>query len=210
MEVQKKIKDRIKWFFHSKKRYLLPSLYGRGWGVGLFFLLLSSCSTDEFEYEKKYPCYFAFDSRMHVNTSLQSCLNPMSPGLFCMVWMQKTGGIRHVQIQLYNGQTEDVILSTEIENRRPCTLGASNGLVIGCSSLNNGQLYAFDRICPNCEKTSLFKTLQWENSGLWLKCPQCEREYDLNNNGFIVKGESGDKLMRYRASYDGAILVVGN
>ena len=179
-------------------------------GMLLGFLFFSSCSTDEFEYEKKYPCYFAFDSRMHVSTSLQSCLNPMSPGLFCMVWMQKTGGIRHVQIQLYNGQTEDVILSTEIENRRPCTLGASNGLVIGCSSLNNGQLYAFDRICPNCEKTSLFKTLQWENSGLWLKCPQCERAYDLNNNGFIVKGESGDKLMRYRASYDGAILVVGN
>ena len=113
-------------------------------------------------------------------------------------------------MQLYNKQTEDVVLTTEKENRYPCTLGANNGLVIGCSSLNNGQLYAFDRICPNCEKTSLFKTLQWENSGLWLKCPQCERAYDLNNNGIVVKGEGGEKLMRYRASYGNNVLMVGN
>ena len=53
-------------------------------------------------------------------------------------------------------------------------------------------------------------TLQWENSGLWLKCPQCERVYDLNNNGFIVKGEGGRKLMRYKASYYNDILEVWN
>ena len=113
-------------------------------------------------------------------------------------------------MQLYNRQTEDVPITTAIETRRSCILGAKNGLVIGCSTLNNGQLYAFDRICPNCEKTGLFKALQWENSGLWLKCPQCGRAYDLNNNGFIVKGESGDKLMRYRASYGNNVLMVGN
>ena len=112
-------------------------------------------------------------------------------------------------MQLYNRQTEDVVLTTEKENRYPCTLGANNGLVIGCSMLDN-QLYVFDRICPNCEKTGLFKALQWENSGLWLKCPQSERAYDLNNHGFIVKGEKGDKLMRYRVSYGNNVLMVGN
>ena len=114
-------------------------------------------------------------------------------------------------MQLYNRQTEDVVLTTEKENRNPCILGANNnGLVIGCSTLDNGQLYAFDRICPNCEKMGIVKALQWENSGLWLKCPQCERAYDLNNHGFIVKGEKGDKLMRYRASYGNNVLMVGN
>ena len=210
MEVQKNIKDRIKWFFHSKKRYLLPSLYGRGWGVGLFFLLLSSCSTDEFEYDRKYQCYFTFDCRIHQGTALQNSLNSMSPGLFCMVWSKYDGGVNHIQMQLYNKQTEDAAITTEIEARRSCILGANNGLVIGCSTLNNGQLYAFDRVCPNCEKEGFFKTLQWENSGLWLKCPQCERVYDLNNNGFIVKGEGGRKLMRYKASYYNDILEVWN
>ena len=179
-------------------------------GMLLGFLFFSSCSTDDFEYENKHQCYFTFDCGIHPGTSLQSCLNPMSPGLFCMVWKKESSVPRIIQMQLYNRQTEDVVLTTEKENRYPCTLGANNGLVIGCSTLDNGQLYAFDRICPNCEKTGLFKALQWENSGLWLKCPQCERAYDLNNHGFIVKGEKGDKLMRYRASYGNNVLMVGN
>lgn len=209
MEVQKNIKDRIKWFFHSKKRYQLLSFYGRRLWVCLFCFILFSCGSDDFEYEKRYACYFTFDCGIHQGTALQNCLNSVSPGLFCMVW-QDAGLTRHIQMQLYNGKTEDVALTTEMENRRPCELGANNGLVIGCSTLYNGQLYAFDRICPNCEETGLFKALQWENNGLWLKCPKCERVYDLNNNGFIVKGESGKKLMRYRASYDGSVLLVGN
>ena len=210
MEVQKNIKDRIKWFFHSKKRYLLPSLYGRDWGVGLVCLILFSCVTDDFEYEKKYQCYFTFDCGIHQGTTLQNCLNPISPGVFCMVWSQYSGGVNHIQIQLYNKQAEDVAITTDIERRRSCVLGANNGLVIGCSTLYEGQLYAFDRQCPNCANNGTLKALQWENNGLWLKCPKCERVYDLNNNGFIVKGESGDKLMRYRASYDGKVLLITN
>ena len=210
MEVQKNIKDRIKWFFHNKKRYLLPSLYGRGWGVGLVCLILFSCVTDNFEYEKKYQCYFTFDCGIHQGTTLQNCLNPISPGVFCMVWSQYSGGVNHIQIQLYNKQAEDVAITTDIERRRSCVLGANNGLVIGCSTLYEGQLYAFDRQCPNCANNGTLKAMQWENNGLWLKCPKCERVYDLNNNGFIVKGESGDKLMRYRASYDGKVLLITN
>ena len=192
----------MKWKEISQKfkiLYIILPLVGMG-----------GCSTDDFEFEKNHQCYFTFDCGIHQGTALQSCLNPMSPGLFCMVWKQETAVMRHIQMQLYNRQTEDVAITTEIETRRSCILGANNGLVIGCSTLNNGQLYAFDRACPNCEKTGLHKALQWENSGLWLKCPQCERVYDLNNNGFIVNGDSGDKLMRYRASYSNNVLMVGN
>jgi hypothetical protein len=210
MEVQKNIKDSIKCFFHSKKKYLLLSLYRRGMGVGLFFLFLFSCTTNDFEFEKKYQCYFTFDCGMHLGTGLQSCLNSMSPGLFCMVWQETKQSVRHINIQLYNQKTEDVAITTALETMRSCTLGASNGLIIGCSNLNNGELYAFDRQCPNCIELGFYKALQWENNGLWLKCPKCERVYDLNNHGFVVKGESGNKLMRYRASFNGTILMVGN
>ena len=127
-----------------------------------------------------------------------------------MVWSQYSGGVNHIQIQLYNKQAEDVAITTDIERRRSCVLGANNGLVIGCSTLYEGQLYAFDRQCPNCANNGTLKAMQWENNGLWLKCPKCERVYDLNNNGFIVKGESGDKLMRYRPSYDGKVLLITN
>ena len=185
---------------------------GEGLLVLLFGLLLfSSCSTDDFEYENKYRCYFTFDCGIHQGSVLQNCLNPVSPGLFCMVWKQDVGATRHIQMQLCNKKTDDVAITTASEVRTVCELGANNGLVIGCSTLNNGQLYAFDRICPNCDKANGIKVaLQWENNGFELKCHKCERVYSLNNNGFVVKGESGDKLLKYRASYNGTILVVGN
>ena len=127
-----------------------------------------------------------------------------------MVWKQDAGATRHIQMQLCNKKTDDVAITTASEVRTVCELGANNGLVIGCSTLYEGQLYAFDRQCPNCANNGTLKAMQWENNGLWLKCPKCERVYDLNNNGFIVKGESGDKLMRYRASYDGKVLLITN
>ena len=193
----------MKWKAISQKLKILYIILPL-WGMG-------SCSTDNFEYENKYQCYFSFDCGIHQGSTLQNCLNPISPGLFCMVWQEFTGGVNHIKIQLHNKQAEDVAFTTEIEKRRSCILGANNGLVIGCSTLNSGQIYAFDRICPNCVNNNGIKTtLQWENNGLWLKCHKCERVYDLNNNGFIVKGESGDKLLRYRASYDGKVLFISN
>ena len=173
-------------------------------------ILMAACGADDYEFEKNYQCYFTFDCGMHQGTALQSCVNPMSSGLFCMVWQDTKQGVRHINLQLYNQKTEDVPITTAIEARQSCVLGARNGLVIGCSTLNNGELYAFDRQCPNCIKAGTNKALQWENNGLWLKCPKCERVYDLNNNGFVVKGESGDKLMRYRATYNGTMLLITN
>ena len=195
----------VKWKEISQKLKMLYIIFPL-WGIGGF----SSCNTDDFEFEKRYQCYFTFDCGMHQGTALQSCVNPMSSGLFCMVWQGSKDGVRNINIQLYNQKTENVPITTAIETRQSCILGASNGLVIGCSNLNDGKLYAFDRQCPNCINTGTKKALQWENNGLWLKCPKCERVYDLNNNGFVVKGESGDKLMRYRATYNGTMLMVGN
>lgn len=171
---------------------------------------MAACGADDYEYENKYRCSFYFDCSMHQGTDLQNCLNPLSPGLFCMVWQQSVNGIRHIKMQLYNQQVKDVPITTTNETRQPCVLGAGNGLVIGCSTLSSGQLYAFDRQCPNCVSTSSSNALEWTTNGLQLRCPKCQRTYDLNNNGFIVSGEKGNKLMRYRASYSGTILIVGN
>lgn len=173
-------------------------------------ILMAACGADDYEFENKYRCNFFFDCSIHAGTDIQSCVNPMSSGLFCMVWQQSVDGIRHIKTQLYKQQTKDLPITTAIELRQPCILGANNGLVIGCSTLNNGELFAFDRQCPNCIGIGSSSALEWSTNGLHLKCPKCERTYDLNNNGFIVSGEKGDKLMRYRASFSGTILVVGN
>lgn len=175
---------------------------------GVFFV---SCSADDTEYTRNYRCYFTFDTSIHNTSMILSCINPMSTGMFCMAWQEMNGQVRHIKVQLSDGKTtEDNAITTAIESRQQCIMGAGNGLIIGCSSLNQGQLYAFDRLCPNCLKQGTSKQMQWDHNGQWVKCPRCQRSYDLNNSGYVVSGESGKKLMRYRSSYTGTALVVTN
>lgn len=181
----------------------------------LFYLftivMVMACSADDTEYSREYRCYFTFDTSIHNASKICTCVNPLSSGIFCMAWQETKDGIRHIKIQLNDGKdVEDVPITTASETRQSCIMGASNGLIIGCSTLNSGQLYAFDRQCPNCLDEGFNKSLQWTNNGLWVKCGRCNRSYDLNNSGFIVEGENGKKMLRYRASYTGAMLIVSN
>ena len=165
-----------------------------------------------------YQCYFNFNSAYHNTSIILDCINPYSSGMFCTVSKEPIGGQTATQngaayslsITLGSGKTEKVNITTADETRQSCILGASNGIVLGRSSLNEGALYAFDRQCPNCLEESSYKALQFENNGLWMKCPQCKRSYDLNNSGYVVGGEPGKKLLRYRASYGGNMLMVRN
>lgn len=172
-------------------------------------ILMTACNADDYEFEKRYPCYMYFDCGIHQGTALQSCVSPFAVDMFCMVWQENAGGIRHIKLQLYNQPTEDVSITTALELQRSCILGVKNGLIIGRSALNNSELYVFDRQCPNCLEIGSYNALQWDINGLRVKCPQCKRVYNLNNSGFIAEGDKGKKLMRYMASYTGSLLVVG-
>ena len=41
-------------------------------------------------------------------------------------------------------------------------------------------------------------------------CDRCHRTYDMNNEGLIVKGDKGRKLIRYRVSYVSNTLAINN
>ncbi len=173
-----------------------------------------ACAPAEPEYSRKYQCYFIFDGKIHNNSILKGVLNPLAPGYFAMVTKQGgTASSIGLSISLYGGQPETMKMTTAEELRYPCILGAGNSLVIGCSSFNNGAIYAYDRQCPNCLETNYPMTsyaLSWTNNGQGLKCNTCGRTYDLNNGGIVTGGASGMKLIRYRASYDGNVLVVSD
>lgn len=182
---------------------------------GMSEAFLVSCAADDNEFTRNVYCRFTFDTKIHNASYLLNCINPMSTGMFCMVWQESYGGVRIIQVQLNDGKTSDNngkgnAITDKIEAKQPCTLGyGNNGLIIGCSSYN-AQLYAFDRTCPNCYDSGQSRKLQWDNSGNWVKCNTCQRSYDLNNFGFVAKGESGRKLMRYLSTYTGAALIVNN
>lgn len=188
------------------RRTLTLALYAIiAWSIG-------ACTVDDTEYTRKYRCYFVFDSQLHDDKYIvHSCVNPLSSGMFFMVWQGTDKGVRHIYTQLNDGKTNgNNAITTRPEADWSCVMGAANGLIIGCSSLNNSMLYAFDRACPNCLEEGTTKALSWDNNGQWVKCPRCLRSYDLNNSGFIVKGEKGKKLLRYRSSFAEPILRVTN
>lgn len=174
-------------------------------------LLLSGCEADN-EYNISYQCRFTFDTQLHNTTLLRNALNPMAPGIYALVSCAPVGGVRTVHIELNDGKNaEDIAITTARENYTTWVLGTNNAIIVGYSSLGNG-LYAFDRQCPNCiADYNLYKyPLVWANNGQWLQCGKCHRKYDLNNNGYIVEGDKGSKLIRYRANYDGTMLSVFN
>lgn len=178
---------------------------------GVSNTFFSSCTADGNEFAN-HLCYFTFDTSIHNTSIIKTCVNPMSSGMFCMAWQDSWGGIRYIKAQLNDGKTCDLDndgkgnpITTEKEARQSCIMGVSNGLIIGCST--GYQLYAFDRLCPMCYNDGFNKPLQWGSDGWHVTCPRCKRSYNLNNGGF---GETEGKLMRYRASYTGAMLIVSN
>ena len=94
-------------------------------------------------------------------------------------------------------------------------LGLNNGLIVGRSSFQNGELYVFDRQCPNCfNETSQKKyPLKFQNSANVI-CDRCKRVYGLLNGGVVVADEIGhdvnEKLFRYRATSSGLDLKIEN
>lgn len=176
-------------------------------------ILMAACTADEYEYCTDRQCYFSFDTSIHNVSILNKALNPLTSGVFCQIRQEPGNGIVNLKLQLQDGRTsESVAITTADELRRSYIIGASNGIVVGYSSLSQ-QLYAFDMQCPNCLKENYPYTkypLLWDNNGLWLRCGRCSRSYDLNSGGVVVSGEGGLKLLRYRADYGGRLLVVHN
>jgi nitrite reductase/ring-hydroxylating ferredoxin subunit len=175
--------------------------------VLLLLLTVTGCGKLEEEYSNRYRCHFTFNNSIHNNGKVLAAVN--SWGTFVHITLTGANGIR---LQLY-GQDAEVVQAVASEQPERFSLGIDNssGLFIGCSTLHDGALYAFDGQCPNCYTGGMTAyRLEFSQSGQWVTCPSCHRSYDINNGGIVISGEAGNKLYRYRASYNGNILVVNN
>ena len=170
----------------------------------LLSLLLSAVScTEDAEYTTEYQCFFIYDLNLHNTSIVNNAVNPASFGVFAHISCIPKNGLRCIVTELNDQKTtEQEMITTEREMRQTCILGCANGIFVGNSSLGNG-LYAFDAQCPNCVKNNNLYNypLAWDNNGNWVKCRNCGRKYDLNNNGFIIEGDRGVHLFRYKAYY---------
>jgi hypothetical protein len=171
-----------------------------------------SCGAED-EYAN-IPCYFVFDNAVHQDAVLASALNSLAPGTFCYITETKNNGAKYITFQSNQGQTSSQ-LENAVDQRRSITLGVNNGIIVGYGNLT-GVLYAYDHQCPNCADLNSAYTpnrpLTMTGDGK-AACAKCGRKYDMNNDGVVVSGESGKKLIKYRHVYSSAplgVLSVGN
>ena len=181
--------------------------YMRTWAALLFTTLLLSCGEGQNEYTMR-TAFFIFDNSIHQNFILSSAMNINSPGIFCKVKRSMKAGATYFDFENNQGQTESS-LALAPDMQTTCILGYNNCLIVGFGNLDIPAIfYAYDGECPNCFDPKALpvrsRQLTMTSAGLAV-CSTCNREYNLNSGGNIVKGDGGNKLTRYHATCTGPL-----
>lgn len=168
---------------------------------------LVSCSDADFDFSSEHA-YFVFDNSIHQDATLQSALNPMSPGVFCRISEQTEGSSIYFRFESNEGLSSRQKANAD-DIRRTRVIGVYNktGVIVGYGNLSTpATLYAYDSQCPNCYRETGMASYKLSiNSKGFAVCPNCHREYNLNNNGITSEGK---KLMKYRVNCTGALGVL--
>ena len=148
------------------------------------------------------PCRFTTTSR---NLVIE---NDSKRGQFAVVTLRE--GVEGKEL-CFNGKgIYDTVYP--VEKGFNYLLGRNNSLIFGASNLiyNVNQipeldyiaifqyLLIYDGTCPNCITNDL--TIDFDED--IAKCDNCQRWYDLNNYGVIIRGDDGQSLIRYPATYN--------
>ncbi len=161
-----------------------------------------ACTTDA-EYSS-WPCRFVYDNGVHLDQTLATATNSLSRGVFCHITETVRQGARHLVFTNSEGLSSTQ-RETAAENQSNYQLGLCNGIIVGFQTFNtqpNGGFVAYDAQCPNCVRTgnaagSSKYIVRMDSKGM-ATCPNCNRQYQLNNRGIVVNGEKDDhKLEQY-------------
>ncbi len=177
-------------------------------------MLLSACSKDSFDFSSIHA-FFVYDNSIYQDATLQSVLNPLSPGVFCRIYETTEGSTVYIHFEDAQGKEQKPKPLSDRDARSSRAIGLYNktGIIVGYGNLSSpAVLYCYDSQCPNCyaETNSLGNKLSFNTNGI-ATCAKCKRTYDLNNNG-LCTNSSGKKLIKYRATATGplGILSVNN
>lgn len=176
---------------------------------------VSSCDQENIVNEySNGQCYLTYYGD---RTPLQP-LNAAIGGIntFCIIW-EAPGPSQtsyYLNANLPGQEMEKVLVNSQSTLQRPIQLGKDNskGIIIGRSSMQNGDIYVYDRVCPNCftQHRNTKYIVQFDKNASNVTCSSCHRTYGLLNGGVVVNGDNGEKLLRYRAYCNGTTLNIQN
>lgn len=180
-------------------------------------LCLVGCKGEVVDEYCHHTASFRFDFQYgHTQSYLYAAVNSTNYFTFVTTQLISGGPEYDLITNVYGNKEASVEPVTEaLLTKNGRVLGLNNGLIVGRSSFQNGELYVFDMQCPNCfNETSQKKyALKFKDSGNVI-CDRCKRVYGLLNGGVVVADEIGhdvnEKLFRYRATYSGTYLQVAN
>lgn len=188
---------------HTHRLHTLLALLGVCAGL----LAVFACNNQGFEYNDYHP-NLTIDNSKHLNTTLASSMDPMTPGVFCIISTTIKNGVYYYCFQNnYGDVSESMFNSIDQYMQSQLHMGLNNGLIVGYGNLDNPpHFYAYDLQCPNCFNPNALPlrnhTLTVSGTGI-ASCKDCHREYNLNTGGNIVAGDTGTMLKPYRASNTG-------
>ena len=173
-------------------------------------MIVSGCGDMMNEYTDS-RCLVIIDNNIHQDATLASAMNPVAPGVFCLISETISGGAKHFVFKSNLGQ-ESKAVENAIDQRRTMVFGYNNGIIVGFGNLDTPPIfYAFDAECPNCFDPHAIPVrthrLQLTDVGLAV-CATCKRQYNMNTGGNIVAGDGGNKMTRYRGATDGPFTVL--
>ena len=176
--------------------------------LALPLLFTVACSGDDYTYSS-YHCNLVIDNATHLDATLASAMNSMSPGVFCKITYNNSK--RAYVFTNNQGQSSSTPLTaSEIERLgRTSRVGLNNGLIVGYGSLSSTDsgytFYAFDAECPNCFDFNAIPLRSYPltmTTDGYAECANCKRRYYMNTGGNCTNGKG---LTTYRAASSGAL-----
>ena len=163
---------------------------------GSLFLSLSLLACGEKELSTA-PCYINIDNSIHNDITLSSAMNPLAPGIFCVI--SQSGDGKYFLFQNNHKQSSKSPVYAQ-EQKQNMIFGFNNGVIVGFGTLD-GKFHAYDLQCPNCYDDNAIplraRPLSMTDAGI-ARCPNCGNEYDMNNGGYATKGSG--RLTSYPAN----------
>lgn len=168
--------------------------------------LLVACEKDIQNTYSNYPAYFVCNTVSTI-PQLNAAMNSL--GVFCTIRSDR-------ERFLFSDETNKTtpVNATAISSNASIYMGIA-GFIVGLPSIpelgtDTSTPVCYDLACPNCYSDyNIARSLKLKEGGN-AHCTSCNREYNLNSQGQVAKGNGGINLFRYRISYSGNSMVINN